>query len=57
VDDFVIGMVRDYGYLAGMGLGLNYEHTSYSLFNLSRIEIQSDYDLSTFAGLLPWSEH
>jgi peptidoglycan/xylan/chitin deacetylase (PgdA/CDA1 family) len=56
VDDFVIETVRDYGYLAGMGLGLNYEHTPYTLYNLSRIEVQSDYDLTTFAGLLPWSD-
>ena len=55
VDDFVVKVVRDYGYLAGMGLGLNYEHTTYTLFNLNRIEVQNDYDLSTFAGLLPWS--
>jgi len=47
VDGFVIGLVRDYGYLAGMDLGLNNEHTSYTLFNFSRIEVQSDYDLST----------
>jgi peptidoglycan/xylan/chitin deacetylase (PgdA/CDA1 family) len=55
VDDFVIGMIHDFGYLAAMGIGLNYEHTSDTLYNLNRIEIQSDYDLSTFARLLPWS--
>jgi peptidoglycan/xylan/chitin deacetylase (PgdA/CDA1 family) len=56
VDDFIISVVHNYGYLAGMGLGLNFEHTSYSLFNLSRIEVQSDYDLIKFSGLLPWSD-
>ena len=56
VDDFVINSVRDYDYLAGMGLGLNCEHTLDTLFNLNRIEIQSDYNLSDFAGLLPWSD-
>src|SRR4030042_6889714 len=33
-DDFVIKFVRDSGYLAGMGLGLNWEHSLDTLFDL-----------------------
>ena len=54
-DEFVTNKVSDYGYRAGMGLGSSYEHTLWSLFYLSRIEIQGDYDMSKFASLLPWS--
>ena len=56
IDDFVIEYVRESGYLAGMGLGLNWEHTLDTLFDLNRIEVQGDYNLSKFAGLLPWSD-
>ena len=52
-DDFVIKFVRDSGYLAGMGLGLNWEHSLDTLFDLSRIEIQGDYRISTFKDLSP----
>jgi peptidoglycan/xylan/chitin deacetylase (PgdA/CDA1 family) len=55
VDDFVIKILRNYGYLAGMGLGLNWEHTPDTIFDLSRIEVQSDYNFSKFTSLLPWS--
>jgi len=54
-NDYVIGVVRDSGYLAGMGLGLSCDHTLDTLYNLSRIEVQADYSISTFRGLLPWS--
>jgi peptidoglycan/xylan/chitin deacetylase (PgdA/CDA1 family) len=55
-DDFVIEYLRNSGYLAGMGLGLNYDHSIDSLYQLTRIEVQNDYSLSEFASLLPWSE-
>ncbi len=56
VDDFVIKYVRNSGYLAGMGIGLNYDHPLDSLYQLTRIEIRNEYSLSKFASLLPWSE-
>lgn len=54
-DEFVTNKVSEYGYRAGMGLGSSFEHTLYSLFYLSRIEVQGDYGFSKFTSLLPWS--
>ena len=42
---------------AGMGLGPSWEHSLGTLFYLSRIEIQGDYDMSKFTSLLPWSDN
>ncbi|MFZ2096551.1 MAG: polysaccharide deacetylase family protein [Anaerolineales bacterium] len=53
-DEFIADKVSEYGYQAGIGLGLNYEHTLGTLFYLNRIEVQGDYSLATIAGLLPW---
>jgi peptidoglycan/xylan/chitin deacetylase (PgdA/CDA1 family) len=53
-DEFISNKVRNYGYVAGMGVGLGVDHDLTSLYNLSRIEIQPDYDLRKFASLLPW---
>jgi hypothetical protein len=55
-DEFVSTKVSQYGYRAGMGLGLGTDHYLGTLFYLSRIEVQGDYDLSKFATLLPWSD-
>jgi peptidoglycan/xylan/chitin deacetylase (PgdA/CDA1 family) len=55
IDDFVTTKVSEYRYLAGMGLGTSWEHTWGSIFYLSRIEVQSSYDMVKFASLLPWS--
>jgi peptidoglycan/xylan/chitin deacetylase (PgdA/CDA1 family) len=54
-DEFVSNKVSEYGYQAAMGLGLGWKHYWGTLFYLSRIEIQSDYDMQKFASLLPWS--
>ncbi len=54
-DQFIANKVSEYGYIAAMGLGRSWEHTLGTLFFLTRIEVQGDYDLSTFAKLLPWS--
>ncbi len=54
-DETVTNKVSESGYIAGMGLGRGFEHTLWSLFYLSRIEVQGGYDLSVFASLLPWS--
>jgi len=56
-DEFVTNKVSEYGYHAGIGLGLNQEHTLGTLFYLNRREVQGDYNLSTFQSLLPWSDH
>jgi peptidoglycan/xylan/chitin deacetylase (PgdA/CDA1 family) len=55
IDEFVANKTSEYGYQAGMGLGLNWEHTLGSLFYLNRIEIQADYSLASLAALLPYS--
>jgi peptidoglycan/xylan/chitin deacetylase (PgdA/CDA1 family) len=55
-DNYLAGYIRDAGYLAGMALGLKWEHTIDDLYSLTRIEVQGDYDLSTFENLLPWSD-
>ncbi len=55
IDDFVVSKVSEYGYQAGMGLGTSWRHTWGTLFYMSRIEVQSTYDMNKFASLLPWS--
>ena len=55
IDEFVTNKISEYGYQAAMGLGRSWEHSWGTLFYLSRIEIQADYDMATFASLLPWS--
>lgn len=55
VDNYLYNRVEDWGYLAAVGLGKSYFHNQYSLFYLSRIEIEYEYTLEDFAALLPWS--
>jgi hypothetical protein len=47
--------VKEAGYLAAVGLGTSYRHTAKTRYYLSRIEVRSEYDLKTFASLLPWA--
>lgn len=54
VDPNVFAKTRDYGYAAGMGLGTSVEHSLYTVYYLSRQEVQSAYDLDAFSTLLPW---
>lgn len=54
-DEFISTKVSEYGYRAGMGLGLATDHYLGTLFYLSRIEIHGDFDMTTFATFLPWS--
>jgi peptidoglycan/xylan/chitin deacetylase (PgdA/CDA1 family) len=54
-DDFLKGKLKEYGYLGGIGLGMDWDHSLDSLFYLNRREVQGGYDLSTFEDLLPWS--
>jgi peptidoglycan/xylan/chitin deacetylase (PgdA/CDA1 family) len=56
-DNYIRGMIGEYGYIAGMGLGPSWEHTLDTITYLSRIEVQSDYDLDKFISLLPWKEN
>ncbi len=54
-DEYITNKVSEYGYQAAMGLGLGWKHYWGTIFYLSRIEIQSSYDMQKFATLLPWS--
>ena len=56
INDEVIRLTSAYGYTSGMGLTESVVHDLNSIFYLSRIEIQSDYDLQKFISLMPWSE-
>ena len=55
MDEFISTKASEYGYRAGMGLGAGYQHYLSTLFYLSRMEIQGEYDMAKFASLLPWS--
>ncbi|MGE5223696.1 MAG: polysaccharide deacetylase family protein [Omnitrophica WOR_2 bacterium] len=55
MDPYVVQKVQDYGYRAAVGLGVQVEHTWSTLYYLSRREVQSDYNMDTFAALLPWT--
>jgi len=55
VDNFVLLKTQDYGYTTGMGLGISDTQNMGNLFYLNRREVRSDYDLSKYASLLPWS--
>lgn len=50
-------VVKDSGYESAVGLGGMYTHADKTPFYLSRIEVQGDFDLQTFASLLPWAGH
>jgi peptidoglycan/xylan/chitin deacetylase (PgdA/CDA1 family) len=54
VDPYLAQKVQDYGYRAGMGLGVSWTHTWGSLFYLNRIEIQGGYAVEYMGTLLPW---
>ncbi len=54
-NEAVTNKVSEYGYRAGMGLGSSWRHSMWTLYYLSRIEVQSNYDMAKFASLLPWS--
>ena len=51
----VANKTSSYGYLAGMGLGITWQHNLDTLYYLSRIEIYGGTDLQGFAAKLPWS--
>jgi hypothetical protein len=53
-DEYITNKTQDYGYRAAVGLGVSSEHTWRTLYYLSRIEIQSDFDMDVFISHLPW---
>lgn len=55
VDPTVLAKTRDYGYTAGMGLGTSTTHSPYTIYYLSRREVQSSYSLEEFSALFPWN--
>ena len=56
IDWYVSYKVSDYGYRAGVGVGNLDIHSSGTVYNLSRREIQGDSDLGDFADILPWAD-
>jgi peptidoglycan/xylan/chitin deacetylase (PgdA/CDA1 family) len=54
IDPEVTDKTASYGYLAGLGLGTSYNQGMSTLYYLSRMEIQSKYDMDTFISMLPW---
>ena len=54
VDPYLAQKVADYGYRAGMGLGISWTHTWGSIYYLERIEIQGGYSIDYMGTLLPW---
>ena len=55
LDWYISSKVLDYGYRAAVGVGNLSVHTSGTVYNLSRREVQGDADLEAFIELLPWS--
>lgn len=55
IDSAVADAAQEYGYLAGVGLGVLNEHTWGNLYYLSRSEVQNSYTPEQFAKMLPWS--
>jgi peptidoglycan/xylan/chitin deacetylase (PgdA/CDA1 family) len=49
-------LVREAGYVAAVGLGVEVRQSAENIYYLYRREITAAYDLRTFAGFLPWQE-
>lgn len=54
IDPAVVNAVANNGYLGAVGLGILSNHNLSTLYYLSRLEVQSDYDMEKFISLLPW---
>jgi peptidoglycan/xylan/chitin deacetylase (PgdA/CDA1 family) len=52
IDPFVAGKVIDYGYRAGMGLGISTTHTPNTLYYLDRREVYGTFSVDDFTALL-----
>jgi peptidoglycan/xylan/chitin deacetylase (PgdA/CDA1 family) len=51
-NDYVTRMAQESGYVAAVGLGTSVRHTWNTLYYLSRREVQGNYILKQFVGLL-----
>ena len=56
VDPYLAQKAQDYGYRAGMGLGLSWTHTWSSMYYLNRIEIHGHFTVDQMGALLPWQD-
>lgn len=56
VDPYLAQKVQDYGYRAGMGLGLSWTHSWGSMYYLNRIEIHGHFNVDQMGALLPWQD-
>jgi peptidoglycan/xylan/chitin deacetylase (PgdA/CDA1 family) len=56
VDEYVAQKVQDYGYRAGVGLGIRNIHGLGDLYYLQRREVRNDMNLAAFNALFPWRE-
>lgn len=55
LDWYISSKVLDYGYFAAVGVGNLSVHSSGTVYNLSRREVQGDVSLEDFTELLPWT--
>jgi len=55
LDWYISSKVLDYGYFAAVGVGNLSVHSSGTVYNLSRREVQGDASLEDFTDLLPWT--
>jgi len=55
LDWFISSKVLDYGYFAAVGVGNLSLHSSGTVYNLSRREVQGDASLEDFTEMLPWT--
>lgn len=54
-DWYISSKVLDYGYFAAVGVGNLDQHSSGTVYNLSRREVMGDANLQDFEALLPWT--
>lgn len=55
-DEYISRKVMEFGYLNAVGLGVSSEHSTSTLYYLSRREVEGSFDLEEFASLLPWTD-
>ena len=53
-DDSSLRLVRETGYIAAAGLGVETRQRLESIYYLFRRDVRGSYDLRTFASFLPW---
>jgi peptidoglycan/xylan/chitin deacetylase (PgdA/CDA1 family) len=55
MNNYIRSQTQEFGYIAGMGLGISNRHSLRDLYYLNRREVESKYDMGEFGALLPWS--